>query len=165
MYTVLGIDMDGMKDILGIWISETESASFWTVVFNELKHRGVQDILIACHDNLSGFSNALATVFPKTENQLCIIHMIRNCTRYVSYKDIKEVVADLKKIYGAVSEDAALYALEEFGEKWNVKYPQIHKSWEKNWTDLSTFYQYPRGYPIIVNMHKTSGFYGIKIQK
>jgi putative transposase len=143
MYTVLGIDMDGKKDILGIWISETESASFWTVVFNELKNRGVQDILIACHDNLAGFSNALATVFPKTENQLCIIHMIRNSTRYVSYKEIKAVMADLKKIYGAVSEEAAFFALEEFGEKWNKKYPQIYKSWENNWAELSTFFKYP----------------------
>ena len=143
MYTVLGIDMDGKKDILGTWISETESASFWTVVFNELKNRGVQDILIACHDNLAGFSNALATVFPKTENQLCIIHMIRNSTRYVSYKEIKAVMADLKKIYGAVSEESALFALEEFGEKWNKKYPQIYKSWENNWSELSTFFKYP----------------------
>jgi len=143
VYTVLGVDNDGKKDILGIWISDTESASFWTTVFNEMKNRGVKDILIACHDNLSGFSNALATVFPKTENQLCIIHMIRNSTKHVSYKDLKPVMADLKKIYGAVSEDAALYALEEFNEKWSGKYPQIYKSWEINWTDLSGFFKYP----------------------
>jgi putative transposase len=143
VYSVLGIDTDGKKDILGIWISETESASFWTTVFNEIRNRGVKDILIACHDNLSGFSNALSTVFPKTDHQLCIIHMIRNSTKYVSYKDLKEVMADLKKIYGAVSEDAALYALEEFGEKWNGKYPQIYKSWEANWADLSAFFKYP----------------------
>jgi putative transposase len=143
VYSVLGIDTEGKKDILGIWISETESASFWTTVFNEIRNRGVKDILIACHDNLSGFSNALATVFPKTDHQLCIIHMIRNSTKYVSYKDLKEVMAYLKKIYGAVSEDAALYALEEFGEKWNGKYPQIYKSWESNWTDLSAFFKYP----------------------
>ena len=143
VYTVLGIDNDGKKDILGIWISDTESASFWTTVFNEMKNRGVRDILIACHDNLSGFSNALATVFPKTENQLCIIHMIRNSTKHVSYKDLKAVMADLKKIYGAVSEDSALYALEEFAEKWSGKYPQIYKSWESNWTNLSGFFKYP----------------------
>lgn len=143
VYSVLGIDLDGKKDILGIWISENESASFWTVVFNELKNRGISDILIACHDNLSGFSNALATVFPKSENQLCIIHMIRNSTKYVSYKDIKAVMADLKKIYGATSEEAALFALEEFGEKWNAKYPQIYRSWESNWSDLSGFFKYP----------------------
>ena len=146
-YSVLGIDMDGKKDILGIWISENESASFWTVVFNELKNRGVKDILMACHDNLSGFVNAINTAFPKTDSQLCIIHQIRNSTKYVSYKDLKPLMADLENIYGAVSEDAALYALEEFsecllrkhalrapdifrvlGEKWNNKYPQIHKS-------------------------------------
>lgn len=143
VYSVLGIDIDGKKDILGIWISENESASFWTVVFNEIKLRGVKDILIACHDNLSGFGNALATVFPKTESQLCVIHQIRNSTKYVSYKDLKAVMAYLKNIYGAVSEEAALYALEEFGEKWNPKYPQIYKSWEHNWVDLSTFFQYP----------------------
>ena len=143
VYSVLGVDSEGKKDILGIWISETESAAFWTTVFNELKNRGVKDILIACHDNLSGFANALETVFPKTENQLCIIHMIRNSTKFVSYKDIKAVMADLKKIYGAVSEEAALYALEEFKEKWDSKYPQIYKSWYANWGDLSGFFKYP----------------------
>lgn len=143
VYSVLGIDIDGRKDILGIWISENESASFWTVVFNEIKNRGVKDILIACHDNLPGFGNALSTVFPKTENQLCIIHMIRNSTKYVSYKDVKAVMADLKKVYSAVSEDAALYALEEFNEKWGEKYPQIYKMWEANWLDLSTYFKYP----------------------
>jgi putative transposase len=143
IYSVLGIDADGKKDILGIWISETESAAFWTTVFNELKNRGVKDILIACHDNLSGFANALSTVFPKTENQLCIIHMLRNSTKYVSYKELKPIMADLKKIYGAVSEEAAMYALEEFGEKWNGKYPQIYKMWSSNWTDLAGFFKYP----------------------
>jgi len=143
VYTVLGIDEDGKKEILGIWISETESASFWTTVFNELRNRGVKDILIACHDNLSGFINALETVFPRTENQLCIIHMIRNSTRHVSYKDLKPVVADLKKIYGAVSEEAALFALEEFHEKWSSKFPQIYKSWETNWVHLAGFFKYP----------------------
>jgi putative transposase len=143
LYTVLGIDEDGKKDILGIWISESESASFWTTVFNELKNRGVKDILIACHDNLAGFANALATVFPKTENQLCIIHMIRNSIKYVPFKERKQVIADLKKIYGAVSEESALYALEEFKDKWSSKYPQIYKSWENNWADLSGFFKYP----------------------
>ena len=143
VYSVLGIDLESKKEILGIWLSENESASFWTVVFNELKNRGVKDILIACHDNLSGFGNALGTVFPKTESQLCIIHMIRNSTRFVSYKDIKLVVADLKKIYGAVSEEVALYASEEFKETWDSKYPQIYKSWESNWVDLSAFFKFP----------------------
>jgi len=108
VYSVLGINMDGEKEILGIWSSASESASFWTGVFNELKNRGVKDILIACHDNLSGFSGALETVFPKTENQRCVIHMIRNATKYVSYKEIKSVMADLKKVYTAPDEEAAL---------------------------------------------------------
>jgi len=143
VYSVLGIDTDGKKDILGIWISETESATFWTTVFNELRNRGVKDILIACHDNLSGLPNAIATVFPKTESQLCIIHMVRNSTKYVSYKDLKPLMEDLKKIYGAVSEEAALFALEELNEKWGNKYPQIYRSWESNWADLSGFFRYP----------------------
>jgi len=143
VYSVLGIDTDGKKDILGIWISENESASFWTVVFNELKNRGVRDILIAYHDNLSGLANAINTAFSKTDSQLCIIHQIRNSVKHVSYTNLKEVMTDLKKIYGAVSEEAALFALEEFGEKWNGKYPQIYKSWEHNWLELSTFFKYP----------------------
>ncbi|MFB5764137.1 IS256 family transposase [Paenibacillus medicaginis] len=142
-YTVLGINMDGKKEILGMWLSETESASFWTTVCNELKNRGVQDILIACRDNLSGFSHAIRTVFPKTEQQLCIIHQIRNSTKYVSYKDLKPIMADLKAIYQAPSEDDALYHLEVFAEKWDSKYPQILKSWKENWAELSTFFKYP----------------------
>lgn len=142
-YTVLGVTMDGMKEILGIWISETESASFWTTVCNELKNRGVSDILISCHDNLSGLSTAINTVFPKTEQQLCIIHQIRNSTKYVSYKDLKPIMADLKAIYKATSEDDALYHLEAFSEKWGKKYPQISKSWNDNWLELATFFKYP----------------------
>ncbi len=143
IYTVLGINLDGKKEILGIWISDNESASFWTTVCNELKNRGVQDILIACRDNLSGFSTAISTVFPKTEQQLCIIHQIRNSTKYVSYKDVKAVMADLKLVYGAPTLDDAEYKLAEFGEKWSKKYPQISKSWENNWPELSTYFKYP----------------------
>ena len=143
VYSVLGINAEGNKDILGIWISENESAAFWTTVFNELKNRGVKDILIACHDNLPGMIQALETVFPKTENQLCIIHMIRNSIRFVPYKDKKAVIADLKKVYGAVSEEEGLFALEEFKEKWQNKYPQIYKMWETNWSNLSGFFKYP----------------------
>lgn len=120
------------KDILGIWISDNESVSFWTTIFNDLKNRGVKDILIACHDNLTGFGNALATVFPKTENQLCIIHMLRNSMKFVACKDLKSVTADLKKIYVEVNEEAALFALEELKEKWDKNYPQIYKMWENN---------------------------------
>jgi putative transposase len=143
LYTVLGINMDGRKEILGMWLSENESASFWAGVLNELKNRGVQDILIACRDNLSGFSGAVETVFPKTEQQLCVIHQIRNSTKYVSWKDLKPVMADLKLVYGAPTLEDAEYRLEEFREKW-VRYPQIIKSWEANWAELSTYFKYPQ---------------------
>jgi len=144
LYSVLGINMDGRKEILGMWLSENESASFWTGVLNELKNRGVQDILIACRDNLSGFSGAIETVFPHTEQQLCVIHQIRNSTKYVSYKDIKEVMADLKLVYGAPTLEDAEFRLEEFREKWGAKYPQILKSWDANWAELSTYFKYPQ---------------------
>jgi putative transposase len=141
LYSVLGINMEGRKEILGMWMSE--NASFWATVCNELKNRGVEDILIACRDNLSGFSTAIETVFPRTEQQLCVIHQIRNSTKYVPYKDIKAVMADLKLIYGAPTLEDAEYRLEEFREKWGKKYPQIIKSWEQNWTELSTYFKYP----------------------
>ena len=135
--------MDGKKEILGIWLSENESASFWASVVNELKNRGVNDILIACHDNLNGLSTAINSIFPKTEQQLCIIHQIRNSTKYVSYKDLKPIMTDLKAVYQAPSEDDALYHLEEFSEKWDKKYPQITKSWKDNWGELSAYFKYP----------------------
>ncbi|SDF13915.1 IS256 family transposase [Sporolituus thermophilus] len=144
LYSVLGINLEGRKEILGIWLSENESASFWVTVCNELKNRGVEDIFIACRDNLSGFSNAIETVFPKTEQQLCVIHQIRNSTKYVPYKDIKPVMADLKKVYGAPTLEDAEYRLEEFREKWGRKYPQILKSWDANWAELSTYFKYPQ---------------------
>jgi putative transposase len=144
LYSVLGINLEGRKEILGIWLSENESASFWVTVCNELKNRGVEDIFIACRDNLSGFSNAIETVFPKTEQQLCVIHQIRNSTKYVPYKDIKPVMADLKKVYGAPSLEDAEYRLEEFREKWSRKYPQILRSWDANWAELSTYFKYPQ---------------------
>jgi transposase-like protein len=142
-YTVLGVTMEGRKEILGMWITENESASFWASVCNELRNRGVEDILITCRDNLSGFSQAIEAAFPKTEQQLCIIHQIRNSTRYVSYKDLKAVMADLKAIYQAPTEDDALYHLEEFKDNWGKKYPQIAKSWEDNWAALSAYFKYP----------------------
>lgn len=142
-YTALGINTEGRKEILGIWISENESASFWATVVNELKNRGISDILIACHDNLNGLSTAINGVFPKTEQQLCIIHQIRNSTKYVSYKDLKPMMADLKRVYQAPSEDDALYHLEEFTDHWDKKYPQISKSWRDNWSELSAYFKYP----------------------
>jgi putative transposase len=144
LYTVLAINMEGRKEILGIWLAESESASFWAGVLNDLKNRGVRDILIACRDNLSGFSGAVEAVFPRTEQQLCVIHQIRNTTKYVSYKDLKEVMADLKPVYGAPTLEDAERRLAEFGEKWGKKYPQIIKSWNTNWAELSAYFKYPQ---------------------
>ncbi|EOS54892.1 MULTISPECIES: IS256 family transposase [Paenibacillus] len=142
-YMVIGIDLDGNKDVLGMWIGENESSKFWLSVLNDLRNRGVQDILIICVDNLSGFSEAIAACYPKTEIQKCIIHQIRNSTRYVSYKDLKKVTADLKPIYKAATEEGALLELDRFEEVWGVKYPLIVRSWRNNWEGLSTFFKYP----------------------
>ena len=144
VYTVLGVDMEGYKDILGCWISEIESASFWTGVCSDLKKRGVTDIFIACHDNLKGLSEAINAVYPQTKQQLCIVHQIRNSVKYVSYKNRKAICADLKKIYGAVNLYDAEYALEEFREKWGQQYPAILRSWDTNWSELTTFFEYPQ---------------------
>ena len=143
VYSILGIDMEGQKDILGCWISETESASFYATICSDLKKRGVKDIFIACHDNLKGLGEAINAVFPLTKQQLCIVHQVRNSVKFVPYKDRKAVCADLKKIYGAVNLDDAEYALEEFREKWDRRYPAILRSWEDNWVDLTTFFEYP----------------------
>lgn len=143
VYSVLGIDTEGRKDILGIWISENESASFWATVCNELKNRGVKDIFIACRDNLSGFSSAIETVFPKTEQQLCIIHQIRTSTKYVIKKDLQAVMTDLRKVYGAITQEEAEYHLDELNRTWGKKYPHLIKSWRSNWTELITFFKYP----------------------
>lgn len=160
VYSVLGINMEGRKEILGLWISENEGASFWLTVCNELKARGVSDILIACRDNLRGFSDAIATAFPKTEQQLCIIHQIRNSTKHVSYKDLKALMSDLKLIYKAVSLDEAEYQLETFKEKWDSKYPQISKSWTDNWIELTAYYKYPEEIRrIIYTTNAVEGFH------
>ncbi len=143
LYLALGINMDGRKEALGFYLSETEGAKFWMSVLTDLKNRGVEDIFIACMDGLTGFPDAVRAVYPKTKVQLCIVHMVRNSTKYVSYKDLKEVCRDLKKIYSAVNEDEALESLDDFGKKWNDKYPMIQRSWETHWDDLSEFFKYP----------------------
>ncbi len=135
--------MGGKKDVLGMWVGENESAKYWATVLNSLKNRGVEDILIACMDNLTGFASAIEAVFPKTEIQNCIIHQLRNSSKYVSYKDIRELMADLKAIYGAVDEQSALDALEGFAEKWDKKYPKISRSWREIWPNLSTYIKFP----------------------
>jgi putative transposase len=143
LYTVLGINLEGRKEILGMWISENESASFWATVCNELRNRGVHDILIVCRDGLGGFSTAIAAAFPQAEQQLCVIHQLRNSTRYVPYKDLKAVMAGLKLVYGAPTLNDAEYRLERFSEEWGGKYPQIVKSWSSNWAELCTYFKYP----------------------
>ncbi|MDD2422162.1 MAG: IS256 family transposase [Heliobacteriaceae bacterium] len=142
-YSVLGINVAGQKDILGIWIGETESANFWLGVCNGLKNRGVQEILIACKDGLSGFSEAINTAFPRTEIQLCVIHQIRNSLKYVPWKERKELMADLKKVYQALTIEEAELAFEMFKEKWGKKHPIIIRSWENNWLELTGYFKYP----------------------
>ena len=144
VYIAIGLDLDGRKDVLGMWVGENESAKYWATVLNGLRNRGVEDIFIACTDNLAGFSAAIEAVFPKTEIQNCIIHQIRNSTRYVSYKDLKALMADLKAVYGAVDEPAALDALDTFAANWDKKYPKISQSWRENWPNLSTYFKYPQ---------------------
>jgi len=142
-YLALGVNLDGQKELLGIWISQNEGAKFWHSVLIELKNRGVEDILIACVDGLTGFPEAIEAVYPKTQVQLCIVHMVRNSLRYVSWKARKAVAADLKAIYGAKTLEEAELALASFSEKWDKQYPSISKSWETKWTNITPFFGYP----------------------
>ena len=144
VYIAIGINLDGRKEVLGMWVGENESAKFWATVLNGLKNRGVEDIFIACTDNLTGFSSAIEAVFPKTEIQNCIIHQLRNSSKYVSYKDLKALMADLKAVYAAVDEESALAALDIFAENWDKKYPKISQSWRDNWANLSTYFKFPQ---------------------
>ena len=143
VYLALGVNMDGHKELLGLWISENEGAKFWLAVLTELQNRGVKDILIACVDGLKGFPDAINTVFPQTQVQLCIVHMVRNSMKYVPWKDYKLIAADLKRIYRSVTEEEALQALDQFSECWDDKYPQISRSWRAHWDNLNTLFNYP----------------------
>ncbi|MDR0265655.1 MAG: IS256 family transposase [Sphingobacterium sp.] len=142
IYLALSIRLDGQKEILGMWIERNEGSKFWMGILNELKNRGVQDILLAAVDGLTGFPDAIQAVFPKTEVQLCIVHMVRNSVKYVPYKDRKAVTTDLKEIYLAPSEGAAAAALERFAEKWSRKYPAISKSWQNRWSEVTPFMKF-----------------------
>lgn len=142
-YMVIGVDLEGHKDVLGIWIGENESAKFWLHVLNELKNRGVQDILIISVDNLKGFTEAISASYPKTEIQKCVIHQIRNSIKYVSYKDLKKITSALKPIYKATTEEAALEELDQFERTWGEKYPLMVRSWRNNWDEIATFFKYP----------------------
>lgn len=144
VYLALGITMEGEKEVLGMWIAQTEGAKFWLQVITELRNRGVKDILIACVDGLKGFPEAIETVFPKTAVQLCIVHMVRHSLNYVSWKRRKEVAADLRRIYQSATVDEAEMMLNEFEEKWGKEYPPISQSWRRNWPRLIPFFFYPK---------------------
>lgn len=143
IHLALGVNLDGQKELLGMWVTQNEGSKFWLSVLTELKNRGLQDILIACVDGLTGFPDAIATVYPSTKVQLCIVHMIRNSLRFVPWKDKKEVVGDLKLIYGASTIEQAETALTDFAEKWDKKYPGISRSWLDKWENISVFFAYP----------------------
>ena len=143
IYLALGVNMEGHKELLGMWLSENEGAKFWLNVLTELQNRGVKDILIACVDGLKGFPEAINTAFPQTQVQLCIVHMVRNSLKYVPWKDYKAVTADLKQIYQSVTEEEALLALDRFSDQWDDKYPQISRSWRAHWHNLNTLFNYP----------------------
>lgn len=143
VYLIIGLNKEGKKEVLGMWINMTESASFWMTVLTDLKARGVQDILIACTDNLKGFTEAIKATFPLTDTQLCIVHQIRNSTRYVVWQDRKQFVADLKEVYNAPNIESALHAFETFKTTWGKKYAYAVRSWENNWDELTAYFAYP----------------------
>jgi transposase-like protein len=143
IYLVIGLKKDGLKEILGMWMAETESASFWMSVLTDLKARGVEDILIACTDNLKGFADAIKGVFPPTITQLCIVHQIRNSCKYVVWKDRKPFCADLKEVYAASNKEAAEQALAGFSLKWEPKYKHAIQSWKNNWENLTSYFDFP----------------------
>jgi transposase-like protein len=143
IYIVIGLKPDGIKEVLGFWIEKTESAAFWMNVLTDLKARGVEDILIACTDNLKGFTQAIAAVFPQAVTQLCIVHQIRNSCRFVVYKDRAEFCRDLKTVYTAIHKEIALEELQKFKAKWQGKYKYAITSWEDNWDNLSNYFEYP----------------------
>jgi len=143
VYLALGVNMEGHKELLGLWLAENEGAKFWLNVLTELQNRGVRDILIACVDGLKGFPDAINTTYPETRIQLCIVHMVRNSMKYVPWKDYKPVAADLKQIYQSATEEEALLALDQFSDTWDEKYPQISRSWRSHWHNLNTLFNYP----------------------
>lgn len=160
VYSIIGVNLEGKKDVLGIYVSENEGARFWLQVLTQLQQRGVQDILIACIDNLKGFAEAIETVFPQTEVQLCVVHQIRNSLKYVGSKHQKEFMRDLKPVYQAVDEAAAKSKLEALKEKWGKPYPVVIESWQNNWERLSRHFQYPAAIRrIIYTTNTVEGFH------
>jgi transposase-like protein len=160
LYNIMGITQSGHKEILGFYACESEGASFWLGVLNDLKTRGVKDILIACVDGLKGFPEAINTAFPQTEVQLCVIHQIRNSIKFIASKNQKEFMADLKGIYQVESKDLAEHNLLKLDEKWGSKYPMVIKSWQQNWDNLSTYFKYtPEVRKLIYTTNSIEGFH------
>lgn len=143
VYIAVGLKTDGKKEVLGLWLGKTESASFWMSVLTDLKARGVEDVLITATDNLNGFTDTIRTVFPESKTQICVVHQIRNACKYVVWKDRKEFSRDMKQIYDAPTKQAAEQALNDFAEKWESKYSYAIKSWRNNWEDLTVFFEFP----------------------
>ena len=165
VYNILGITTEGRKEILGMYVSESEGANFWLSVLTDLQNRGVKDILIACIDNLKGFAEAISTVFVQTEVQSCIVHQIRNSLKYVASKDQKIFMADLKPVYQAVNKSEAEEKLEALSEKWNKKYPVVVESWKRNWEKLTTYFKYPAAIRKLVYTTNTIEGYHRQIRK
>ncbi|MBS3993428.1 MAG: IS256 family transposase [Bacteroidetes bacterium] len=143
IYLAVGLNREGKKEVLGMWLGKSESASFWMGVLTDLKSRGVEDILITATDNLNGFTNTISNVFPESKTQICVVHQIRNSARYVVWKDKREFTRNLKEIYNAPTKQSARAALDDFATKWNYKYPYAVKSWEENWEELTVFFDFP----------------------
>ena len=165
VYNILGINSEGRKDVLGMYVSQSEGANFWLGVINDLKQRGVEDILIACIDNLKGFDEAIRTIYPETEVQTCIVHQIRNSLKYVASKDQKVFMSELKPVYRADNEAQALDELAKLKEKWGKKYPMVIGSWENNWSKLSTYFKYPAGIRKLIYTTNTIEGYHRQIRK
>ena len=165
VYNILGINKDGRKDVLGMYVSHSEGANFWLGVITDLKQRGLDDILIACIDNLKGFDEAIRTIYPQTEVQTCVVHQIRNSIKYVASKDQKAFMTDLKPVYRADNEGQALTELDSLKEKWGNKYPMVIGSWEKNWSKLSTYFKYPPAIRKLIYTTNTIEGYHRQIRK
>lgn len=165
LYVVIGVNQDGLKDVLGIYICESEGANFWLSVLTDLSNRGIEDILIACIDNLKGFSQAIESMFPKAEVQLCVIHQIRNSLKYIASKDQKSFIRDLKEVYRASKKDVAEQKLKELSEKWEKKYPLVIKSWNANWERLSNYFNYPKDIRRIIYTTNTIEGFNRQIRK
>jgi transposase-like protein len=165
VYNILGINKDGHKEVLGMYVSHSEGANFWLSVITDLKQRGIEDILIACIDNLKGFEEAIYTLYPQTEVQTCVVHQIRNSIKYVASKDQKAFMTDLKSVYRADNEAQALGELESLNTKWGKKYPMVIGSWERNWSKLSTYFKYPPAIRKLIYTTNTIEGYHRQIRK